>query len=487
MPSTNEIDPKTFVNQIVNTLQNPPDLVNHVFSLSPHLHGHCIFIETLVNRQKIEHELLHFLSEDSLGNELQSSHDIINILKYRIPLSSIKETTDLNHCIQKLLSGWCLLVIEQTGQVLLLDLLKAPHRNVTEPLRESTVQGPQEGFIESIEINLALLRKRVKSVHLRVEQFIIGTETETKVRLLYLEHLAQTEVVDEFRKRIRSIKIDSILDSAYIEEWIQDRTLSPFPTLLKTERPDVLTSHLLEGRVGVLVDGTPDALMGPVTFFQFFSTPDDYYQRAHIATLLRWLRILSFLLAILIPSLYIAILTYHQELLPHSLLINLSVQREGVPFPTILEAVIMMVMFEVLREAGLRMPRIAGQAISIVGALVLGEAAVAAGLVAASMVIVVSITAISNFVTPSYKFGITQRIIQFIYMSLAGFMGLFGVLCGVLFTIVHLASIKSFGVPYLSPLAPSKLKDWKDAVVRVPRPWLDTNPQITRKRRRRRV
>ncbi|SFX55189.1 spore germination protein KA [Thermoactinomyces sp. DSM 45891] len=483
----NEIDPKAFVNQIVNTLQNPPDLVNHVFVVSPSLHGHCIFIETLVDKHKIEHELLHFLTEESLDNELRSSRDIINVLKYRLPLSSIKETTDLNHCIQKLLSGWCLLVIEHTRQVLLLDIFQAPHRNVSEPLMESTVQGPQEGFTESIEINLALLRKRVKNVHLRIEQFIIGTETETKVRLLYLEHLAPAEVVGEFRKRIRSIETDSILDSAYIEEWIQDRTISPFSTLLKTERPDVLASHLLEGRVGVLVDGTPDALMGPVTFFQFFSTPDDYYQRSHIATLLRWLRILSFILAILVPSLYIAILTYHQELLPHSLLINLSAQREGVPFPTLLEAVIMMLTFEVLREAGLRMPRIAGQAISIVGALVLGEAAVAAGLVAASMVIVVSITAISNFVAPSYKFGITQRIIQFSYMALAGFMGLFGVLCGVLFTVVHLASIKSFGVPYLSPLAPSKLSDWKDVFVRVPRPWMKTYPQITRKRRRRRV
>ncbi|MDQ0418903.1 spore germination protein KA [Croceifilum oryzae] len=482
-----EIDPKTFVNQIVSTFQNPPDLVNHIFVISPNLHGHCVFIETLVDKHKIEHELLHFLSEESINNELQSSPDIIDILQTRIPLSSITETTDLNHCVQKLLDGWCLLVIECTKQALLLDISKTPHRNVSEPLMESTVHGPQEGFTESIEINLALLRKRVKNIHLRIEQFIIGTETETKVRILYLEHLAPTDVVDEFRKRIRSIQIDSILDSAYVEEWIQDRTISPFSTLLKTERPDVLASHLLEGRVGVLVDGTPDALMGPVTFFQFFSAPDDYYQRAHIATLLRWLRILSFILAILVPSLYIAVLTYHQELLPHSLLINLSAQREGVPFPTLLEAIIMMITFEVLREAGLRMPRIAGQAISIVGALVLGEAAVVAGLVAAAMVIVVSITAISNFVAPSYKFGITQRILQFSYMALAGFMGLFGVLCGVLFTVVHLASIKSFGVPYLSPLAPSKFRDWKDVFVRVPRPWMNTYPQVTRKKRRRRI
>ncbi|GFZ82627.1 hypothetical protein GCM10008018_30570 [Paenibacillus marchantiophytorum] len=353
-------------------------------------------------------------------------------------------------------------------------------------MTESTVRGPQEGFTEDITINLSLLRKRIKNVHFRIEQIILGSETETKVNLLYLGNLASVAVVDEFRKRIHSIQIDSVLDSAYVEEWIQDKTISPFSTLLNTERPDIVASHLLEGRVGVLVDGSPIALVGPVTFFQLFISPEDYYQRAIIATLLRWLRILSFMLATFVPSLYIAIVSNHQEFLPHSLLISLAAQREGVPFPAFIEAVIMMATFEVLREAGLRMPRIAGQAISIVGALVLGEAAVSAGLVSAAMVIVVAVTAISNFAAPSYSFGITQRLLQFFYMILASVMGLFGVLCGSLFIVVHLASIKSFGVPYLSPVAPTFLTDWKDFLVRVPRPWMKTYPQMndTKKKRR---
>jgi hypothetical protein len=479
-------NPKAFVIQIMDTLHNPPDLVNRSFTLSPDLHGFCVFIETLVDKDKIEHELLYFLSEELLYSELDSSENIINTLQSRIPFSSISVSTDFNHCVLGLLNGKCLLVISKTSQVLLLDAAKTPHRSVTEPLIESTVQGPQEGFTEDISINLSLLRKRIKNVHFRIEQIIIGTDTETKVSLLYLEKLAPVAVVDEFRKRVHSIEIDSVLDSGYIEEWIQDKTISPFSTLLKTERPDVMASHLLEGRVGVLVDGTPGALVGPVTFFQFFNGPEDYYQRADIATLLRWLRMLSFMLAIFVPALYIAVLTYHQETLPHSLLINLSAQREGVPFPAVIEAVLMMVTFEVLREAGLRMPRIAGQAISIVGALVLGEAAVSAGLVSAAMVIVVAVTAISNFVAPSYSFGITQRLLQFFYMALAGFMGLFGVLCGVLFTVVHLASIKSFGVPYLSPVAPTFLTDWKDLLVRVPRPWMKTYPQMNRTKRKQR-
>jgi hypothetical protein len=477
-------NPKSFINQITETLQSPPDLVIRSFTLSQDLQGFCVFIETLVDKNKIEQKLLHFLSEQSTYSELDSYENIINMLQNRIPFSSISESTDFNHCVQGLLKGICLLVISKSSHVLLLNAARTPHRSVTEPLIESTVQGPQEGFTEDISINFSLLRKRIKNVHFRIEQLVLGTETETKVCLLYLGNLAPVTVVDEFRKRVHSIKIDSVLDSSYIEEWIQDTSLSPFSTLLKTERPDVVASHLLEGRVGVLVDGTSDVLIGPITFFQFFIAPEDYYQRAGIATLLRLLRVLSFMLAIFVPALYIAILTYHQELLPHSLLINLSAQREGVPLPAMLEAVLMMVTFEVLREAGLRMPRIAGQAISIVGALVLGEAAVSAGLVSAAMVIVVAVTAISNFVAPSYSFGITQRLLQFFYMALAGFMGLFGVLCGALFTVIHLASINSFGVPYLSPVAPTFLTDWKDLLVRVPRPWMKTNPQMNRTKRK---
>ncbi|MBE9918144.1 spore germination protein [Paenibacillus donghaensis] len=479
-------NPKAFVDHVMNIFSNPPDLVNHMFTVSPNLYAYCLFIETLVDKNKIEHELLRFLAEESLKSELGSSEEIINVLRSRIPFSSILVTTDVNHCIQRLLSGWSLLVVSSSNQVLLLDVSKINHRSVSEPIMESTVLGPQEGFTEDITVNLSLLRKRIRNVNFRIEQFIIGTETGTKVNLIYLDHIAPVAVVNEFRKRIDSIQIDSVLDSAYVEEWIQDKTISPFTTLLKTERPDVAASHLLEGRVSVLVDGTPDTLIGPITLFQLFIAPEDYYQRADIATLLRWLRMLSFMLAVFVPSLYIAVLTYHQELLPHALLINLSAQREGVPFPAMVEAVIMITAFEVLREAGLRMPRIAGPAISIVGALVLGEAAVAAGLVTAAMVIVVAITAISNFVSPSYNFSITQRLLQFFYMTLAGFMGLFGVLCGVLFTVVHLASIKSFGVPYLSPVAPAFFTDWKDVLMRVPRPWMKTYPQMNHTKRKRR-
>ncbi|MFF2483848.1 spore germination protein [Paenibacillus sp. NPDC058071] len=477
---------QAFVDQIVAFLHEPPDLIVHSLTISPDIETFCVFIETLADRNKIERELLHFLSEKTLLSDLESSEDVMYALQSRIPFSFIKSSSDFVDCIDSLLKGHCLLLVSAAEEVLIINASQTSQRNVTEPLTESTVRGPQEGFTEDVATNLSLLRKRVKNVNLRIEQIVAGTETTTTIALVYLGHLAPESVVDEFRRRLLAIEIDSVLDSAYVLEWIQDRTYSPFTTLLDSERPDIVAAHLLEGRVSVIVDGSPIVLIGPVTFFQFFTAPDDYYQRADIATLLRWLRFLAFILSVFTPSLYISIISYHHELLPHSLLISIAAQREGVPFPAFMEAILMMVTFELLREAGLRMPRIAGQAISIVGALVLGQAAVTAGLVSTAMVIVVSVTAISNFVVPSYSFGITQRMLQFFYMILAGAMGLYGILCGVLFTVVHMASIKSFSVPYLAPMAPVSLKDWKDFLVRVPRPWMRSYPQMNRVKRKRR-
>lgn len=485
-PNYDRHDPSAFVDWLKHSLHDPPDLMIHSLVVTSDIPCYCVFLDTLTDKNKIEQELLTFLSKTDSLDDVHEPEDRIEVIRKRIPFSSITCTDDPKLCAESLLKGFCLVVIHGSPEVMMIQIAQSSKRDVSEPLTESTVRGPQLGFTEELGSNLSLLRKRIKSVHLHIEQVALGTETENHVALLFMDDLAADEVVEEFRKRLHAIRSDSVLDSAYVEEWIQDRTFSPFSTLLSTERPDIVTAHLLEGGVAVIVDGSPIALVGPITLFQFFIAPEDYYQRADIATLLRWVRILSFMLSIFVPALYVAIVSYHQELLPTSLLISIAGQREGVPFPAFVEATIMMITFEVLREAGLRMPRIAGQAISIVGALVLGQAAVTAGLVSTAMVIVVAITAISNFVAPSYSFGITQRLLQFFYLMMAGAMGLFGVLCGVLFTIVHLASIKSFNVPYLSPIAPVALSDWKDVLVRVPRPWMKHYPTANHAKKGRR-
>lgn len=476
-----------FVQCLTSVIGDPPDLVNHSFVIQqPELKGRCFFLETLVDKNKIEDNVLRMFAEQPLSPPSDGDSNVEDMVKQRIPIASIAAAADLHSCAQHLLEGKALLVIREAARILVLDVSKFYHRTVAEPKTETTVRGPHEAFNEDIATSIGLLRKRIRTSDLRLEQMKIGTATETKVIVAYMGSLAPDKVVEEFRIRISRIQTDSILEGTYIEEWIQDETLTIFPTLMRTERPDVVASHLLEGRVAILVDGSPLALVGPYTFLQSFTSPEDYYQRADIATFLLWIRLLAFLLAVFIPALYIAVTSYHHELLPPALLISISAQREGVPFPSFVEAFLMMIIFEVLREAGLRMPRVAGQAISIVGALVLGEAAVSAGLVSAAMVIVVAITAIAHFVAPFYNFGIAQRFLQYFYMFLAAFSGGFGILCGVLFTLVHLASLQSFGVPYLAPVAPTFFSDWKDVLVRAPRTWITTFPRMNKTKRKKR-
>jgi spore germination protein KA len=268
------------------------------------------------------------------------------------------------------------------------------------------------------------------------------------------------------------------LESGYIEELIQDETYTPFPTVYNTERPDVIAAGLLEGRVAILIDGTPFVLLVPALFGQFNQAAEDYYQRADIGTLLRLLRYLSFFIALLGPSLYIAITTFHQEMIPTPLLISLAAQREGVPFPAFIEALVMELTFEILREAGVRLPRAVGQAVSIVGALVIGQAAVEAGIISAAMVIVVSVTAIASFVFPSYNMAISVRILRFGLMGLAASFGLFGITLGLIAIVLHLCSLRSFGIPYMSPFAPFILADQKDMLFKVPLWGMFSRPRL---------
>lgn len=278
--------------------------------------------------------------------------------------------------------------------------------------------------------------------------------------------------------RLNQINIDGILESGNIEELIQDSQSSPFPTVYNTERPDVVAAALLEGRIAILVDGTPFVLIVPALFFQYFQSAEDYYERSIIGSIIRLLRHLAFAISLLAPALFIAITTFHQSMLPPALLISLAAQREGVPFPAFAEALIMEITFEILREAGIRMPRSIGSAMSIVGAFVIGTAAVEAGIISAMMVIVVSITAISSFVSPSYEMAIAVRMLRFVFMALAASFGLFGITIGLIALVLHLCSLRSFGVPYMSPIAPFNLSDQKDTLIVLPKWKMTTRPRL---------
>jgi spore germination protein KA len=296
---------------------------------------------------------------------------------------------------------------------------------------------------------------------------------------MYIKGLVSDQIIKEVHSRLDRIDIDSILESGYIEELIQDETMTPFPTVYNTERPDVVAAELMEAKVAILVDGTPIVLIVPAPFVSFMHAAEDYYQRADISSFIRILRYIGLIVSLLSPSFYIAVTTFHQEMIPPALLMSLAAQREAVPFPAFIEALLMEFTFEILREAGVRMPKYIGAAVSIVGTLVIGQAAVVAGIISAAMVIVVSLTAISSFVLPAYNMSIAFRMLRFPLMGLAASFGLFGIFVGCTTIILHMCSLRSFGVPYMTPLAPIVPSDNKDAVLRFPHRLLITRPRMT--------
>ncbi|MFE4427428.1 spore germination protein [Peribacillus butanolivorans] len=443
----------------------------------------CIFYtDGLVDTSSIQNFIMESLMLDINPDQEQMisyQQNVLQVLKGRIlAVGDIQDVTKFSSLFTSLLSGDVILLLDGYAQGFTIGMRGGKDRGVMESTTETVVRGPKEGFTENLRTNTALIRRKIKTPQLWLESKKIGKLTKTDVAIMYIDGIVNDKVVKEVHRRLDRIDIDGILESGYIEELIQDETHTPFPTMYYSERPDVIAAELLEGKVAILVDGTPIVLVVPALFVSFIHSAEDYYQRADIATLIRLLRFFTIIIALLGPSLYIAITTFHQEMLPTRLLISLSAQREGVPFPAFIEALMMEVAFEILREASLRMPKAIGQAISIVGTLVIGTAAVEAGIVSAAMVIVVAITAISSFVLPSFTISMSIRMLRFPMMALAASFGLFGIIVGVIALVLHMCSLRSYGVPYMSPFAPFIGEDMKDTLIRVPRWGMFARPRL---------
>lgn len=385
-----------------------------------------------------------------------------------LTIGDVSKQTTFEDALEQLFDGNTLLFTENRDKVLVLDAKKFEDRSISEPDTESSIRGPREGFNENVGTSVSLLRRKIRSEKLKIISKKVGEETNTNIVIAYLDGIASSELVEEVEKRLDRIEIDGIFETGYIEELIEDSPASPFPQLQATERPDTVAANLLEGRVAILVDGTPFALLLPVTFWQMLQASEDYYERFYISTFLRWLRILFLGVALFLPALYIALTTFHHEMLPTTLIYSFAASREAIPFPAVVEAMIMEIAFEALREAGVRLPKTIGQAVSILGALVIGTAAVEAGIVSAPMVIVVSLTGIASFTIPRFTFGITIRLLRFGLMIIASVFGLFGIVVGIVLISTHLIKLRSFGIPYLSPLSPLSVGELKDVFIRMP-------------------
>ncbi|AEV19189.1 Spore germination protein KA [Geobacillus thermoleovorans CCB_US3_UF5] len=455
---------------IRQTTGQSSDVVIRRFSLGQErqIKAAIVFVDGLVDEKHVYEFLLTPLLEASFPLSLTEKEWFPWIEQKLAAVGGVKHVVDWEHLFLELFSGETIILLDGVPSAVSASTKGGQYRSIEEPQTQIAVRGPREGFTESLRANTAMIRRRIKNPNLWLETMQIGTVTQTDVAIMYIKGIANDEVIEEVRARLRRIDTDSVLESGYIEQLIEDQTFTTFPTIYHTERPDVVAANLLEGRIAIFIDGTPFILIVPALFIQFFQAVEDYYARFDIATALRFLRVLIFFLSLVAPAIYIAATTFHQEMIPTQLVIAIAAQREAVPFPGFVEALMMEVTFEILREAGIRLPRAVGQAVSIVGALVIGQAAVEAGFVSSAMVIVVSITAIASFATPSFAIAISARLIRFGLMFLAAMFGFYGIMMGLLVMILHLCSLRSFGVPYMSPLAPFTPSNMGDTLFRIP-------------------
>jgi spore germination protein KA len=436
--------------------------------------GIILYLESVADQDKIEKTVIVPMHKND--NE---------VIEQIIPITQLKKISELNKLPSLLVKGNCVLIFEGSHEAYVINVMANYNRSISEPSNEQVVRGAHDGFIENLTTNLYLIRNRIESTSLRVRYYEVGEITKTKIAVLYMHDIVNPDLVDQIDQRISSISTDTIASTGFIGEYIESSPLSPFPQILYTERPDRTAVNIIEGRVAILADGDSSAMILPVTISAFYQSPDDYNSKWIIGSFIRLIRLTSILIAFQLPAFYIAVVGFHPEILPTELIFTVKSSVDKVPFPPILEAFLMELTLEVIREAGLRLPSRVGQTIGIVGGLVIGESVVRAGLVSYPMIIVVSLTAIASFVVPSHEMSTAIRILRFPLMILSALFGIVGISVGLLFILIHLCRLESFGTPFLAPFSPLRIKDLKDTFVRFPiwklnqRP-LDTHPQKLR-------
>lgn len=439
---------------------------------SPEIHGLLFYIEGLADRATINIVGLDALMHGKRGPHISSfPKDPIAlvdlIISHLLPSGQISAVDDLNKVVDKVLTGEAALFIEGSPKAILFEAKGWEHRTVGEPSAEKTLRGPRESFTEVLRINTALVRRRLKTPDLRFEGTTVGLRSKTDVMVVYIEGITDPRLVEEVKKRLSCIDTDIAGDSGVIEEFIEDSPASPFPQMQYTERPDRFCAGVSEGLVGIIVDTSPFALMAPTNLAAFFQSAEDFYDRFPFAGPLRSLRYAAGLLALTFPAFYVAIATHHQEMLPTRLALAIAGSHLSVPFPTLVEAILMEVALELIRESAVRMPDPVGQTMGFVGALLLGDAAVSAGLVSPIMVIVVAVTGLASFSIPHYSVGLAVRLLRFPLLLLSAWTGLFGLTAGLVAIALHLSGLTSLGVPYVQPLVYTR-DLFKDVLWRAP-------------------
>lgn len=420
-----------------------------------------VMIEGLSALSKLDEAVVRPLSL----REFSSGWEVFSFLEDTAIVGDVQDVYEFDKLIRLITSGFVAILIQGVPTAIVMGAQSYAYRSVSQPESEVNEKGSRESFTEPIKVNMSLVRRRMKSGEVCFEMTEVGTESKTSACIIYSPRAVNGRLLEEVRRRLQEVDLKLVLDVGYLQPFLEGKPLSLFSEVGHTERPDTLCAKIQEGRVAVLLDGTPHALILPYLFVENFQSFDDYSNRPYFATFIRLLKYFSFFVSVLLPGIYVAVATFHPAALPHALLFNIATAEETTPFPLIIEAFVIHLIYEIMREAGLRLPRPVGHAVSIVGALVIGDAAVTAGIIGAPMVMVVALTAISSFVVPSlYEPGVVLR---FAFIFLGGLTGLYGISLVMAVLLVNLCKLNNLGVPFTSPVTPLTLRAMGDVFVRV--------------------
>ncbi|KJF27413.1 spore gernimation protein [Clostridium aceticum] len=443
-------------------LRECPDVIQKKVYIDNQKEAFFFFVDGLTNKDLLQRDFINpilAMDQSQLSSEIHMHNLSCN------ETSMLYENADI---VDSILSGNSVFICEEISFAVACSLLEIEKRSIEEPITEKNVRGSHEGFVEPLGVNLSIIRRKIKNNKLKFKTVTLGVQTKQKVVVAYIEGIANPELVDGLFDKISNIEIDGLNQIGYIEQSIASHPNSLFPQFLATERPDKAMASLLEGRIVVFQDGTPVVLIAPVNFFAFFQAIDDYSSLWIQGSLLRLLRFIALVVAILLPSLYIAITTYHYHAVPLDLLVPLAESRAKVPFPPIIEVLILEVTIEMLREAAIRLPTYIGTAISVVAGLIIGEAAVKAGIVSDLLIVIVAATAVASYVIPSYGMSLAVRVLRFCFILAASLFGIIGIVVCTAMTFAHLLTLESLGQPYFEPFIPLALGDMKDTLLRFP-------------------
>lgn len=441
---------------ILNTLNNCTDIKCRIINIANFL-ANVIFAQDITNYVIIDEHIIKPLQEaESIEDENMLAYISQNVIHGR----EVAIKQNVTEIAEDILKGKVALVIEGQDKVIVIDAANFVFRAIAEPPTSSVMQGPREGFTESIKNNLNMLRRRLGTPDLINLNLKIGRKTKTQVSLLYLDKIADKKIVDKVYKKLKQIDIDGVLDSNYIAQFLQLYPNSVFKQVGTSEKPDIIVSKMLEGRIAIIVDGSPLVLTLPFVIFENFQSSEDYYTNHHHATFVRWIRLIGVMFSVLLPGVFVAIQLYHYSIIPLNFMVTIANTTQGIPFTPVIEMLFIVLLFELLNEASLRMPKYFGMAMSIVGGLILGDTAVSAGLISPPTVMIVALSSLTSFAIADLYNQISLMRLAFILMGAV--FGFFGIMLGVIWLISYLASLDSYGTPFLAPMSPFVKEDMKD-------------------------